>query len=150
MMDENAEDNSRSTTDTKRCHHRMPFHHCSVDGVNKDNNSFNHRYTIVTVCHSPPFTQQYIPYSSSNIIIGKKECFLQTHIVNQQTVTSSLYNTIFSCHELTLERNFQPAHTHRFNCTLHYKSMKHSLKPERNLIENKCDPHTIIPRIIKK
>jgi hypothetical protein len=53
MMDEDAEDNSRSTTDTKRCHHRMPSQHGSVEDV-KDNNSFNRRYKTL-----PPYATHH-------------------------------------------------------------------------------------------
>jgi hypothetical protein len=149
MMDENAEDNSRSTTDKKRCHHRMPFHHCSVDGiVNKDNNSFNHRYTIVTVCHSPPFTQQYILIKQH---YHRQERMFPTNTYCQPTnsyLITQQYNLQLP---RTYIREKLSASSHsQVQLTLHYKSMKQSLKPERNLIENKCNQHTIIPRIIKK
>ena len=124
MMDEDAKDNSCSTTDTKRCQHHMPSHHGSVEDV-EDNNSFNHRNKhrhrmrpLTTIWH---ITQQYIPYSSSNIIIGKKECCstntycqpTNSHLNTQQLPSSTATN-------FTSRQHFQPAHTHRFICTLHY------------------------------
>ena len=145
MMDEDAKDNSCSTTDTKRCHHRMPSHHGSVEDV-KDNNSFNHRNKhrhrmrpLTTIWH---ITQQYIPYSSSNIIIGKKECCstntycqpTNSHLNTQQLPSSIATN-------LHQRQQFQPAHMFTGSTALSTISMKYSLKLERNLIESKCNQH---------
>ena len=126
MMDEDAEDNSRSTADTKRCHHRMPSQHGSVEDV-KDNNSFNRRYKTL-----PPYATHHhhgILATIHTILIKQHYHWQERMLLYKHLLSTNKQSPHPLQHHIQLPRTYIRENTsassnHRFNCTLHYKSMK--------------------------
>ena len=78
--------------------------------------SFNHRYKTSSL--QPPTTMAC--YAAIHTILIKQRRLLYKHRLSSNKQSPFTHQYILSCHNLHQRQQFQPAHTHRFICTLHY------------------------------